>query len=136
MEPAPLQVNATTHTERLTYDDHFYLLFFIIALKFSMTVHRNPPLMTPEEYRVSDEALAQLQATIMDKAKKRLENETCVRIFKRLDQLEAGHFIACRAPGTYRNLTCSFHKMQSLKYFASINDDNSYRWRRGAFLHW
>jgi hypothetical protein len=36
--------------------------------------------MTPKEYRVSDEVLAQLQATIMDKAKKRLENETCVRI--------------------------------------------------------
>jgi len=55
--------------------------------------------MTPEEYRVSDEELAQLQSTIMDKAKKRLEMETCVRIYKRFDQLESGHFVACRAPG-------------------------------------
>jgi len=55
--------------------------------------------MMPEEYRIPEELLLNLNRICMNKAEKRLQAEECVRIFTLLDAMDIGHFVAVRAPG-------------------------------------
>jgi hypothetical protein len=81
-----------------------------IQLFFLPYSHRLPPLKLAEEYHVDDELLAQLEEKCMDKAKRRLEAETCVRVIKHqhLGQVEIAqnsfvlkreHFVVVRSLG-------------------------------------
>lgn len=108
-----------------------------------MMLHRAPPHMTPEEYRVPDEVIAQLQEVCMDKARKRLEvvsafeiikvrsgkpiqkllqNETCCRIFKQLQCLEPTHFVVVSSSGNclHKYLKNTFFQARSLGFFIFI----------------
>ena len=64
---------------------------------------RRPPVKVPEEYQVDDELLAQLEEKCMDKAKRRLEAEICVRVFKHqhLGQVQLAHFVVVRSLGMF-----------------------------------
>jgi hypothetical protein len=72
-------------------------------------LYRNPACTTPDDLRVTDELLARLNETVMDKALKRLQNEEGVRVFKTLMHVDPGHFVVVKAPGMTTTVTFSIN---------------------------
>jgi hypothetical protein len=72
--------------------------------------------MTPEEYRIPEELLLNLNRICMNKAEKRLLAEECVRIFNLLDALQIGHFAVVRAPGIQSDCGQCEQKIEIVKY--------------------
>jgi hypothetical protein len=66
--------------------------------RWSLKLYRNPPVMAPQDLRVSEEELALVEDKLMDAARKRLAGLNAVRIEKILEGLDPGDFVIIAAP--------------------------------------